>query len=142
VPADTSRAVETVAPVPAVGYPSVPVHAAEVAMLPDAWDVGEDEVEYDKNSYWGVAELLSATMKGLDSNTADRHCAFGWPDNSYASRVTARDADGPEVHLVQLARDAELDWSWGDAATLYFTIPAAALAAGDFSKARLIVGSC
>lgn len=140
--ADSSRAVEVAAPAPAKVYPAVPVHAAAVAMLPDACDVEEDEVEFDKGTYWGVTELLWAAMKGLDSNTADQHCAFGWPDNSYAGRVTARDEHGPQIHLLQLARDTELGWSWGDAATLYFTIPAAALAAGDFASARLIVGSC
>lgn len=141
VPADSLRAVEAAAPAPARVYPAVPVHAAAVAMLPDACDVEEDEIEFDKSAYWGVAELLWSAMKGLDSNTADRHCAFGWPDNSYAGRVTDRDEHGPLVHLLQLARDNELGWSWGDAATLYFTIPAAALAAGDFAEARMAVGS-
>lgn len=123
-------------------YPAVPVHAVAVAMLPDACDVGENEIEYDKSAYWGLAELLWATMKDLDSNTADRHCALGWPDNSYATRVTARDEHGPQVHLLQLARDKELGWSWGDAATFYFTIPVAALAAGDFTEVRMVGGSC
>jgi hypothetical protein len=142
VPADSSRAVETAAPAPAHVYPAVLVHAAAVAMLPDACDVQDGDIEFDKSAYWGVTELLWDAMNGLDGNTADRSCAFGWPDTSYASPVTARDADGSEVHLLQLARDAELGWSWGDAATLYFTIPAGALAAGDFTRARLTIQSC
>ncbi|MGW5605361.1 DUF1963 domain-containing protein [Streptomyces sp. NPDC003753] len=43
--------------------------------------------------------------------------------------------NGPAVHLLQLAEDTELAWGWGDAGTLYFTIPVKALATGDFSQA-------
>ncbi|WP_405681797.1 DUF1963 domain-containing protein [Streptomyces sp. NBC_00057] len=32
--------------------------------------------------------------------------------------------------------NAELGWGWGDAGTMYFTIPAKAFAAGDFSNAE------
>ena len=140
--ADPARAVETAAPAPARAYPAVPVHAAGVTMLPDSWDVGDEDVEFDSGKYWGAASLILDTMADLDGNTADQHCAFGWPDTSYASRVTSRDTDGPAIHLLQLARDAELGWSWGDAATLYFTIPAKSYWAGDFTAARLTVQCC
>lgn len=142
VPADAARAVETTAPAPARAYPPVPVHAAPVTMLPDCCDVQDCDIAFDKARYWGAYELLVDAMKGLDGNTAGRHCAFGWPDTSYAGPVTRRDAQGPEVHLLQLGQDAQLGWAWGDAGTLYFTIPAGALAAGDFTKARLAVESC
>ncbi|MGF1429859.1 DUF1963 domain-containing protein [Kitasatospora sp. LaBMicrA B282] len=54
---------------------------------------------------------------------------------------TGRDEDGPAVQLLQLAEDAELGWGWGDAGTLYFTIPAKAFAAGDFGRAEA-TGRC
>lgn len=142
VPADAARAVETSAPAPARVYPVVPMHAAAVTMLPDACDVLDGDIDYNKHAYWGVIELLWEAMKGLDGNAADRHCAFGWPDTSYANPVTPRDADGPQIQLLQLAQDAELGWGWGDAGTLNFTVPAGALAAGDFSHARLSIQSC
>jgi hypothetical protein len=142
IPADSAQAVEIAAPSPAWIYPAVPVHAAEVTMLPDSWDVEDGDVEFDSSEHWGAPSFLLDAMGGLDGNTADRHCAFGWPDTSYASRVTGRDAHAPDIHLLQLARDAELGWSWGDAATLYFTIPAGSFAVGDFTTARLVVQSC
>ncbi|WP_367139769.1 MULTISPECIES: DUF1963 domain-containing protein [Streptomyces] len=30
----------------------------------------------------------------------------------------------PAVHLLQLAEDEDFGWGWGDAGTMYFTIPA------------------
>ncbi|WP_317447319.1 DUF1963 domain-containing protein [Streptomyces collinus] len=56
--------------------------------------------------------------------------------------VSSRDADGPAVHLLQLAGDGELGWGWGDAGTLYFTIPVKALADGDFGQAVAQVCCC
>ncbi|WP_235459426.1 DUF1963 domain-containing protein [Streptomyces olivochromogenes] len=76
-------------------------------------------------------------MDDVDGNTAGRHRAFGWPDTSHGSPVTARDSDGPAVQLLQLAEEAELGWGWGDAGTMYFTIPAKAFATGDFGKADI-----
>jgi len=142
IPADPAQAVETAAPAPALAYPAVPVHAAAVTMLPDSWDVEDGDVAFDSSVHWGAASLIFDTFAGLDANTANKHCAFGWPDTSYANPVTTRDVDVPAVHLLQLARDAELGWSWGDAGTLYFTIPAKSFAAGDFTAARLTVQSC
>ncbi|MFI9605015.1 DUF1963 domain-containing protein [Streptomyces sp. NPDC052043] len=81
-------------------------------------------------------------MGDTDGNTAGGYRAFGWPDTSYGSWVTRRDADGPAVHLLQLAEDTELGWGWGDAGTLYFTIPAKAFAAGAFGKAEAIGRCC
>ncbi|MFF4705333.1 DUF1963 domain-containing protein [Streptomyces sp. NPDC001288] len=142
LPADPARAVETAAPEPARSYPPVPVHAAAAAMLPDCWDVEDEDVEFDGDRYWGAAALILDEMGDLDGNTAGTHCAFGWPDTSYTLKVSSRDADGPAVHLLQLAEDAELGWGWADAGTLYFTIPARAFAAGDFRQARAQVLSC
>jgi len=116
--------------------------AAAVTMLPDVYDIDDDGVEFDGHAYWGAIEFLWDAMKGFDGNSAGRHCAVGWPDTSYATPITRRDADGPAVHLLQLAADAELGWGWGDAATLSFTIPAKPFAAGDFSAARVCVRSC
>ncbi|GLW73973.1 hypothetical protein Kpho02_62710 [Kitasatospora phosalacinea] len=135
VPADPARAVEVPAPAPARSYPARPVHAAASTMLPDCWDVADDDLEYDTDRHWGAASLVLDTMDGFDGNTAGKHCAFGWPDTSYGSSVTYRDADGPHVHLLQLAADEELGWAWGDAGTLYFTVPAKAFAAGDYDRA-------
>jgi hypothetical protein len=142
IPADPARAVETAAPEPARSYPAIPVHAAEVTMLPDCWDIEDDDLELDGDEHWGAPSLLLDAMEGLDGNTAGHHCAFGWPDTSYASQVTGRDADGPEVHLLQLAEDSELGWGWGDAGTLYVMIPAKAFAAGDFRQARAEIRCC
>lgn len=142
IPADPARAAETVAPGPARSYPARPVHAAGVTMLPDGWDVGDDDVEFDPDEHWGASSLILDAMDGLGGNTAGRHRAFGWPDTSYASPVTRRDADGPAIHLLQLAEDAELGWGWGDAGTLYFTIPPKALAEGDFSQAGAEMRCC
>ncbi|MEV0415524.1 YwqG family protein [Streptomyces sp. NPDC050448] len=142
IPADPARAIETAAPEPARSFPARPVHAAEVTMLPDCWDVHDDDVEFDTDKHWGATSLILAEMHDLNGNTAGGHCAFGWPDTSYASEVSYRDADGPAVHLLQLAEDAELGWGWGDAGTMYFTIPAKAYAAGDFSKAEAIGRCC
>ncbi|MDH6135381.1 hypothetical protein P3T37_004796 [Kitasatospora sp. MAA4] len=135
VPADPGRAVEIAAPVPARSYPATSVHAAEVTMLPDCWDVEDGDVDFDADEHWGAASLILTEMADLDGNTADSHCAFGWPDTSYTLRVTSRDADGPAIHLLQLASDAQLGWGWGDVGTLYFTIPVKAFTEGDFSKA-------
>ncbi|HTJ67414.1 MAG TPA: DUF1963 domain-containing protein [Actinospica sp.] len=142
VPADPALAVEASAPAPARVYPSIPVHARAVAMLPDSWDVEDTDIAFDKNEHWGAPSLVLDAMTGYDGNTADLHSAFGWPDTSYGNTVTVRDADGPAVHLLQLARDAHLGWGWGDAATLNFTIPARAFAASDFSAAQLTIQSC
>ena len=142
VPADPALAVETAAPAPARVYPPVPVHATAVAMLPDSWDLQDADIEFDKGIHWGAPALILETMSDYDGNTGGRHCAFGWPDTSYGNTVTARDTDGPAIHLLQLAQDAQLGWDWGDAATLNFTIPARAFAAGDFPAARLTVQSC
>ncbi|WP_424886978.1 DUF1963 domain-containing protein [Streptomyces sp. XH2] len=136
LPADPARAVETAAPGPARSYPPRPVHAAETIMLPDCWDVQDDDVEFDTDEHWGAPSLILSKLGDLDGNTAGSHCAFGWPDTSYGSGVSYRDAGGPVVHLLQLAEDEDLGWGWGDAGTMYFTIPAKAFAAGDFSKAE------
>jgi hypothetical protein len=135
IPADPARAVETAAPEPARSYPATPVHAAEVTMLPDCWDLEDGDVEFDRDQHWGAASLILREMGDLDGNTAGSHCAFGWPDTSYTLQVSSRDTDGPAVHLLQLAEDTELGWGWGDAGTLYFTIPVKALATGDFREA-------
>ncbi|OYP16974.1 hypothetical protein CFC35_22740 [Streptomyces sp. FBKL.4005] len=142
IPADPARAVETRAPEPARTYPAVPVHAAEVTMLPDCWDVEDEDVDFDRDQHWGAASLILHEMGDLDGNTAGSHCAFGWPDTSHTLKVSSRDADGPAVHLLQLAEDTELGWGWGDAGTLYYTIPAKALAAGDFGRAVAQVLCC
>ncbi|PJN25488.1 DUF1963 domain-containing protein [Kitasatospora sp. CB02891] len=142
IPADPARAVETAAPEPARSYPARSVHAVESTMLPDCWDVEDDDVEFDPTAHWGAASLILTELGDFDGNTAGRHCAFGWPDTSYASPVTPRDADGPAVHLLQLAEDVELGWGWGDGGTVYFTIPAKAFAAGDFSKAEACIRCC
>ncbi|PBC71662.1 uncharacterized protein DUF1963 [Streptomyces sp. TLI_235] len=142
LPADPARAVETDAPASATRWPAVPLHAAGVVMLPDCWDVEDEDVTFDRDAHWGAPSLILGAMDGLDGNTADRHRAFGWPDTSYGSAVTVRDADGPAVHLLQLTGDAELGWGWGDAGSLYFTIPAGALAAGDFTRAGAEVRCC
>jgi hypothetical protein len=142
IPADPTRAVGTSAPTPARTYPAVLMCAAAVTMLPDACDVEDDDIEFDRHAYWGAIQVLWDAMEGLDGNTAGRHCAVGWPDTFNATPVTRRDADGPAVHLPQLVRDAELGWGWGDAATLSFTIAAKPFAAGDFSAARVSVQSC
>ncbi|MGW0579169.1 DUF1963 domain-containing protein [Streptomyces sp. NPDC002920] len=134
IPAHPAQAVVVTAPRPARSYPAVPVYAAEVTMLPDCWDVEDDDVEFDKDQHWGAASLILSEMGDLDGNTAGSHCAFGWPDTSYTLKVSSRDTDGPAVHLLQLAEDTELGWGWGDAGTLYFTIPAEALAAGDYRQ--------
>ncbi|MFF8992204.1 DUF1963 domain-containing protein [Streptomyces sp. NPDC014983] len=135
IPADPAAAIEATAPGPARSYPATPVHAAEVTMLPDCWDVEDEDVEFDRNVHWGAASLILDALGDLDGNTGGSHCAFGWPDTSYTLRVSPRDGAGPAVHLLQLAADADLGWGWGDAGTLYFTIPVKALANGDFHKA-------
>ncbi|WP_151772960.1 DUF1963 domain-containing protein [Streptomyces abyssomicinicus] len=135
IAADPERAAERTAPAPARSYPATPVHAAEVTMLPDCWDVQDDDLAFDSEQHWGAASLILDRMQDLDGNTAGSHCAFGWPDTSHTLQVSSRDADGPAVHLLQLAEDPELGWGWGDAGTLYFTIPRAALSAGDFGRA-------
>ncbi|MFJ8439820.1 DUF1963 domain-containing protein [Kitasatospora griseola] len=142
IPADPARAVETAAPEPARSCSARSVHAVESTMLPDCWDVEDADVEFDSAAHWGAASLILTAMGEFDGNTAGRHCAFGWPDTSYTSPVTSRDADGPAVHLLQLAEDVELGWGWGDAGTVYFTIPAKAFAAGDFSKAEATIRCC
>ncbi|MFJ9457428.1 DUF1963 domain-containing protein [Kitasatospora sp. NPDC101447] len=141
IPADPARAVTTSAPEPARRYPARPVHAVPVTMLPDSWDLENDDLPYDRDRHWGAPSLVLDAMDDLDGNTAGHHCAFGWPDTSYTSTVTARDDDGPAVHLLQLAEDADLGWGWGDAGTMYFTIPAGAFAAGDFGRAEA-AGHC
>ena len=142
ITADPARAVETAAPEPAQSYPTTPVHATEVTMLPDGWDVENDDVEFDSSEHWGAPSLILNEMRDLDASTAGSHCVFGWPDTSYASPVTNRDADGPAIHLLQLAEDAELGWGWGDAGTMYFTIPMQAFAEGDFSKVEADMRCC
>lgn len=142
IPADPASAVETVAPEPARSFPAVPVAAVRRTALPDCWDLEEGDIEYDRSEHWGVESIYFGALDDLDGNTAGRHYAFGWPDTSYTMKVTGRDADGPAVHLLQLAGDAELGWGWGDAGTNYFTIPAKAFAAGDYSKAVTSIVCC
>ncbi|GAA3682214.1 hypothetical protein GCM10022224_053230 [Nonomuraea antimicrobica] len=142
VPADPARAAETAAPAPARTYPAVPVHADPVVMLPDSFDVDDDDVPYDRDEHWGATSLILDAMYDLDGNTSGGHRAFGWPDTSYASKVTRRDADGPVVHLLQLAADAHLGWGWGDNGTMYFTIPMKAFAEGDFSRVEPEMRCC
>ncbi|MFC8722105.1 DUF1963 domain-containing protein [Kitasatospora sp. NPDC057198] len=132
--ADPGRAVEVPAPTPARRYPARPVHAVGSVMLPDCWDVEDGDFEYDRDAHWGAQEVVLLGMDGHDGNTAGRHCAFGWPDTSYSTSVTRRDADGPLVNLLQLAADGEFNWGWGDNGSIYFGIPAAAYAAGDFDR--------
>ncbi|MFJ4579438.1 hypothetical protein [Streptomyces echinatus] len=67
---------------------------------------------------------------------AGSHCAFGRPDTSHTLQVSSRDADGPAVHLLQLAEDTGLGGGWGDAGTLYFTIPAGGTGEGRFRRGR------
>jgi hypothetical protein len=57
IPADPARAVVTAAPAPAPAYPTVPVHAAGVVMLPDSWDVKDELVEFDLSAHWGASSL-------------------------------------------------------------------------------------
>ncbi|WP_241999520.1 hypothetical protein [Streptomyces klenkii] len=57
---------------------------------------------------WGAPSLILSKLGDLDGNTAGSHCAFGWPDTSYGTGVSYRDADGPVVHLLQLAEDEDL----------------------------------
>ncbi|GAA2829941.1 hypothetical protein GCM10010441_63080 [Kitasatospora paracochleata] len=142
VPADPVRAVETAAPAPARSYPARAVHAAGVTMLPDCWDVEDTDLAFDRDEHWGAASLVLEAMDGLDGNTDDRHRAFGRPDTSYGSGATRRDADGPAVQLLQLAGDAELGWGWGDAGSLYVTIPLGAYAVGDFGRATADLRCC
>ncbi|MER6998482.1 DUF1963 domain-containing protein [Streptomyces sp. NPDC000410] len=142
LPADPARAVETAAPEPARSYPATPVHAAGVTMLPDCWDLEDGDLDFDREEHWGAPSLLINAMGDLDGNTAGSHCAFGWPDTSHAGQVTGRGAGGPDVHLLQLPEDPELGWSWGDAGTLYFTVPAEAFSKGDFADAEAILRCC
>ncbi|MGC0415710.1 DUF1963 domain-containing protein [Embleya sp. AB8] len=142
IPADAARAIETGAPEPARSYPATPVHAAGSTMLPDCWDVVDDDVTFDAEEHWGAASLILTELGDFDGNTAGDHCAFGWPDTSYTLAVTRRDEDGPAIHLLQLAEDVALDWGWGDAGTIYFTIPVRAFAAGDFGRAEARVQCC
>ncbi|MGW2767991.1 hypothetical protein [Streptomyces sp. NPDC001275] len=75
----------------------MPAHAAEVIMLPECWDVEDEDVGFDRGQHWGAASLILSEMGDLDGNTAGSHCALGWPDTSYTLRVASRDADGPAV---------------------------------------------
>ncbi|MEV7119361.1 DUF1963 domain-containing protein [Kitasatospora griseola] len=111
-------------------------------MLPDCWDVEDDDVEFAPTAHWGAASFILTELGDFDGNAAGHHCAFGRPDTSYASPVTPRDADGPAVHLLQLAEDVGPGWGWGDGGTVCFTIPAKAFAAGDFSKAEANLRCC
>ncbi|MGW4494769.1 DUF1963 domain-containing protein [Streptomyces sp. NPDC004376] len=138
IPAAPLNAIETPAPTPARRYPAHPVHPIEVVMLPDCWDVPDTALEYDPAEHWGAASLLLATMSDLDGNTANTHRALGWPDTSYATPVTPPGS----LHLLQLAQEPALDWIWGEAGTLYFTIPEEAYAKGDFSAARAEFRCC
>ncbi|MEU6242862.1 DUF1963 domain-containing protein [Streptomyces sp. NPDC047024] len=138
IPADPLRATETPAPTPARRYPARPVRPTEVVMLPDCWDVPDTALEYDPAEHWGAASLLLGTMSDLDGNTSGTHRALGWPDTSYATSVMPPDS----LHLLQLAEDADLGWGWGDAGTLYFTIPEKAYAEGDFGAAMAEIRCC
>ncbi|MEY9926243.1 uncharacterized protein YwqG [Catenulispora sp. GP43] len=142
IPADPIQAIEVVAPEPARSYPATPLTSSARIALPDCWDVEDGDVEYDRDEHWGPESLILAELSDIDMNTAGQHYAFGWPDTSYTVKVTHRDADGPAVHLLQLAQDAELGWGWGDAGTVYFTIPVKAFASGDYSKATAVVLCC
>ncbi|MEU5186582.1 hypothetical protein AB0G83_05385 [Streptomyces klenkii] len=81
IPADPARAVEAAAPEPARSYPARPVHAAEAVMLPDCWDVQDDDVGlgfdfgFDAYEHWGAASLILSKMGDLDGNTAGSHWA-------------------------------------------------------------------
>ncbi|MFC7329666.1 DUF1963 domain-containing protein [Marinactinospora rubrisoli] len=134
IPAEPDRAVERTAPSRARSYPAQPVYAAEVTMLPDCWDVTDDDLPFDREEHWGAESLILDTFGDLDGNSSGDHQVFGWPGLSHASGVSAAGYRGERrVHLLQLAEDD--NWGWGDAGTFYFLIPEKALAAGDFSQA-------
>ncbi|SDX06077.1 Uncharacterized protein YwqG [Saccharopolyspora shandongensis] len=136
--ADPARAVETTAPERATSYPRRPVRAVEVTMLPDCWDVRDEDVEFDEHVHYGAESLILTEFEEMDGNSAEGHRAFGWPGLSHASSVMRREE--PQVHLLQLAEDET--WSWGEAATQYFTIPAEAYEKGDFTKAENTTRNC
>ncbi|WP_129840206.1 DUF1963 domain-containing protein [Streptomyces sp. RFCAC02] len=144
IAADRASAVERAVPPRARQYPGTPVHASRAVMLPDPFDLADGEVPLDhdedgaplgRDGRWRVPYLIGDLMGASDGNTAGEHLALGWPDASHTLPVTPRDAGGPAVHLLQLAEDPDLGWGWGDAGEVSFTVPAAAWAEGDVTRA-------
>ncbi|WP_316770272.1 hypothetical protein [Streptomyces sasae] len=53
IPADPARAVEAAAPEPARSYQVRSLHAAEVTVLPDCWDIEDADFDLDPDGRWG-----------------------------------------------------------------------------------------
>ncbi|WBO61764.1 DUF1963 domain-containing protein [Streptomyces camelliae] len=122
IPAAATRAVKRAAPEPARSYPVRPLRATEVTMLPDCWDIEDADVDFDPDET-GVRHRSSSPRWATSTGTPPSGIAPSAGPTPLTGRVTRRDSDGPAVHLLQLAQDAELGWGRGDAGTLYFSDP-------------------
>lgn len=131
--ADAARLYFTTDPVPAEG-PALrprPVRAEATLTLPDGWDdgrrLGLDPAEAE--AYDAVAAWLRYGDAGYDPDEPD-HWVLG-----SITDVQGYGTEDDEVLLLHLAWDEPLGFEHLDGGDLRFSIPRAALEAGDWSRA-------
>lgn len=130
IAADPKLAAETPAPAPATVFDQRPVSARPVLTLPGCEEpvVGSLDLGPGNEDRWPVIEAAGIrTTWPSDVEEEGGHRAFGWP-----WPLAGAVMDDDEVLLLQL--DTDDQFQWGEAGVLYFTMPADALRAGDFSQ--------
>jgi hypothetical protein len=168
VPARRETAVEVAAPDPAVRFQPVTLRAVPVATFPEIEEPVVDELicgpgsdRFDHESWSGLAARYRAWFQECGGGLDRGHQAFGWPWVLHGSpaeegrrqlveRDPAAGAAAPPAGqwrlLLQLDSDGRILtedgkrwWQWADSGELHYVIPAAALRAGDFSRAEAAV---
>lgn len=157
--------VPTPAPEGAQVTPAYPVRFAHELTVPEA---DEDVLELTEEQRHACYDFHEAWQRRSDElcglpESAPQHRIGGWPgliqgSVFHESYHHSRQLDWPEEAeraerdrqvlaenwqlLLQLDSADEPDWLWGDAGKLYFTLPAAACAAGEFDRSWLTFHCC
>ncbi|GAA3783770.1 hypothetical protein GCM10022225_84890 [Plantactinospora mayteni] len=122
IPADPARAAEVPAPAPARSFDRIPLHAKPVLTLPGHGDSAYRDFDWD-------TEIAAWPL--IDQAEKHDHLAFGRPQWEQGPEPSWRD---DHRHLLMVSPGKlGLDWSY-----FYFSVPAAAFRAGDFSQ--VVVG--
>jgi hypothetical protein len=127
VPVDPATAIEVPAPPPARSYEPTPVYARRIFLLPDEW--GDEVARIDLgegggNRYPGM--VVGEACRAWNGQFGD--VAFGWPQWELGPAPGHR---GDWVPILKISDQVFPACPWP---TLYFSIPADALRAGDFGQ--------
>ncbi|GAA2784889.1 YwqG family protein [Crossiella cryophila] len=151
------------APAGANVFPARPVRFAHRLTLPSTEDEVLELTEDDSRRLWKLSAHWSrqSARLGRWPATAPNHQINGWPDliqgpvwleahydsqgmewASEPKRQAEHERLAREQNwqlLLQLDSDDAMDWMWGDAGTLYYTLPEQAGHAGELDRAWLIM---